>query len=130
MSWLNEIRNFLEDYSGVYPENPDIDIWKDMGIVGDDFHEMMGKYSKQYDVDLSNYLWYFHTNEEGQNIGGLFFTPPNERVQRIPVTPQLLAKFIETKKWEIDYPDHKLPKTRIDLIINLSLFVIIIWILK
>jgi len=126
MSWLDEITNFLEDYSGVYPESPKTDIWKDMGIVGDDFHEMMENYSKNYNVDLSNYLWYFHTDEEGYSIGGLIVDPPYKMMERIPVTPELLASFIETKKWEIDYPKHKLPKRRADLLIDLSIIVIFV----
>lgn len=118
MSWLAEVRNFLEDYSGVYPERPDIDIFKDMGVVGDDFHEMIEKYAEKYNVDMSDYLWYFHADEEGHSIGGQFFKPPYERVNRIPVTPQMLADFIVTKKWSLDYPPHEIPKHRTDLIIN------------
>jgi hypothetical protein len=135
MSWLDEISNFLEYYSGVHPDNPNIDIWGDMGVVGDDFHEMMENYSKQYDVDLSGYLWYFHTDEEGTNIGGLFFKPPYQRVKRIAVTPKMLADFIQTKKWLVNYPPHEIPKKRIDLTINLLVLVVtlagvIIWILN
>jgi hypothetical protein len=119
VSWLNDIRNFLEDYSGVYPDDPNIDIFKDMGVVGDDFHEMIEKYAKRYNVDMSDYLWYFHADEEGSNsIGGQFFKPPYERVTRIPVTPQMLADFIVTKKWKVNYPSHDIPKQRTDLTIN------------
>jgi len=118
MSWLYEIHNFLEDYSGVYPKDPNIDIFGEMSVAGDDFHEMMENYSKVYDVDMTNYLWYFHCDEEGQNIGGLFFKPPYKRVERIPITPELLAEFIVTKKWDIAYPDHELPSKRKDFIFN------------
>ena len=126
LNWINEIYNFLEDYSGIHPESPDIDIFKDLGVTGDDFHEMIDKYSKNYRVDMSNYLWYFHADEEGQrSIGGFFFKPPYERVKRIPVTPRMLSDFIVTKKWEIEYPEHKVPKRRIDLIINLVILILI-----
>lgn len=118
MSWLDEISNFLEDYSAVYDEDPHIDIYKDMHVIGDDFHEMIEDYSKQYKVDMSDYLWYFHAEEEGYNVGGMFFKPPYKRVTRIPVTPQMLADFIMTKKWKVEYPDHEIPKRRIDLLIN------------
>jgi len=127
VSWINEIRNFLEDYSDVYADNPEIDIFKDMGVAGDDFHEMIENYSKDYQIDMSDYLWYFHANEEGQSIGGLFFKPPYKRVQRIPVTPQMLADFIVTKKWKIEYPAHVIPKKRIDLIINKILLMILVF---
>ncbi|MBA4240692.1 MAG: hypothetical protein C0448_08195 [Sphingobacteriaceae bacterium] len=126
MSWIDEIRNFLEDYSGVYPNSPDTDIFKDMGIVGDDFHEMIEEYSKKYQVDMSDYLWYFHANEEGESIGGSFFKPPYERVKRIPVTPQMLADFILTKKWKVEYPKHDIPKQRTDLLINKAIIIAVI----
>jgi hypothetical protein len=127
MSWLNEIYNFLEDYTDEFPKDSNVDIWKDLKVRGDDFHAMMDHYSKAYKVDMNNYLWYFHTAEEGHSFGALFFKPPNERVERIPVTPQLLADFVVTRKWEIDYPEHQLPKRRNDLIINLTIF--IAWVL-
>lgn len=82
------------------------------------FIEMMEKYSKQYEVDMSDYLWYFHANEEGSNLGGFFYEPPNKRVKRIPVTPKMLSDFIETKRWKIDYPKHTFPDKRPDLLIN------------
>jgi len=127
MSWLNEIRNFLEDYSGVYPDNPNIDIWKDMHVTGDDFHEMIENYTKEYKIDMSSYLWYFHTDEEGHNfIGGLFFKPPYKRVKRIPITPKMLSDFVNLKEWNINYPDHKIPKKRYDLLINRLTILIII----
>lgn len=132
MNWINEIRNFLEDYSGVYPDNEDTDIFKDMGVVGDDFHEMIEKFAKQYQVDMTDYLWYFHADEEGQSIGGVFYKAPYQKVQRIPVTPKMLSYFIETKKWKIDYPKHDTPKSRPDLLINkivvFSFFIgVLIW---
>lgn len=90
-----------------------------MGVVSEDFHEMIEKYSQKYNVDMSGYVWYFHTNEEGSNsIGGLFFKPPYKRVKRIPVTPQMLADFVVTKKWKVDYPPHEIPNHRTDLTIN------------
>lgn len=46
MDHINEIRNFLEDYSGVYASNPELDIFKDMGVTGDDFHRNDGKVFK------------------------------------------------------------------------------------
>jgi hypothetical protein len=96
---------------------------------------MIEKYAKKYNVDMSAYLWYFHTDEEGFNsIGGQFFKPPYERVTRIPVTPQMLADFIVTKKWKVDYPAHEIPKHRTDLIINKIILItffagLVIWLL-
>lgn len=116
---LSEIINFLEDFIGANPIHPNTDIFYDLGVCGDDFSEMLEAYAATYDVDLSHYLWYFHSDDEGwPNFGGLFFKPPYARVERIPITPNLLAEFVQTKKWEIDYPKHKLPEKRYDIIIN------------
>jgi hypothetical protein len=126
MRWIDEIVNFLEDYSGIHPESPYTDIFKDLGLVGDDFHEMIDNYAKEYQVDMADYLWYFHANEEGHSISGYFFKPPYERVERIPVTPQMLANFIVTKKWKVEYPKHEIPKHRIDILINQAIMLVCI----
>ncbi len=47
---------------------------------------------------MSNYLWYFHCNEEGTgSIGGMFFNTPYKSVNRIPVTPKMLTEFANSK---------------------------------
>jgi len=127
MSDIQQIIKFLEDKTGIPNIKTDSDIFS-MGVYGDDFHELMNTYAETFDVDMSEYLWYFHTNEEGINIGMLFFRPPYMRVKRIPVTPLMLNEFVELKRWYIEYPEHKLPYKRYDLIISKILiwFIIII----
>ena len=116
---LTEIIIFLSDQIGEKNIYPETDFFNELGFVGDDFHEMMEAYSEKFNVDLTDYLWYFHTDEEGFNFPGvLFFRPPYQRVERIPVTPLLLSKFAKTKKWDIDYPEHHIPEKRYDLMIN------------
>lgn len=135
MNKLNEIIHLVKDFSGIDEINPESDIFN-LGVVGDDFHEMIDKYSETYEIDMTEYLWYFHSDEEGQNFGALFFKPPYSRVERIPVTPRLLTEFLNTKKWTIKYPEHKLPNNRIDITINqimvlvFILIVLTVWILK
>jgi len=135
MNKYDEIIDFVKDISGIDEINPESDIFN-LGVVGDDFHEMIDEYSKRYEVDMTEYLWYFHADEEGQSFGALFFKPPYRRVERIPITPRLLSEFATTKKWVINYPEHKLPNKRIDIIINqvlvlvFILIVLTIWILK
>ncbi len=135
MNKYNEIIDFVKDISGIDELYPESDIFK-LGVVGDDFHEMIEKFAETYKVDMSEYLWYFHADEEGQNFGALFFKPPYSRVKRIPITPRLLSEFVTIKKWAINYPDHKLPNKRIDITINQILVIIFIltvlaiWIIK
>ena len=94
------------------------DIFKDAGLVGDDFDEMIEKFALKYSVDMTGYIWYFHTDEEGLSIGSFFFAPPNEQVERIPVTPAMLAEFAKRGRWEIQYPNHKISARRYDLLVN------------
>lgn len=127
-----EIIEFLKKETCEDEISSDTDIFNDCGISGDDSHELIEKYQAKYNVDMSNYLWYFHCDEEGSSfITGMFFKPPYKRVKRIPVTPKILTDFANSKKWEIDYPEHILPKKRYDLLINQIIFsLIIIWLIS
>ena len=97
---------------------PDTTLQADIGVFGDDMHDFITAYAKRFSVDVSTYLWYFHTGEEGWSIGGLFYDPPSERVQQVPITIRMLHEFTERGRWSIDYPQHELPKRRVDILIN------------
>lgn len=129
MPATEDIIDFLKELSGHDKITPDTDIFQDIDLIGDDFHEMIEKFAKKYSVDMTNYLWYFHADEEGNSIGGHFFKPPYAYVNRIPVTPNMLTEFANNGKWNIIYPEHKIPKRRYDILINqilIGLFVVII----
>ena len=113
------IIDFIQEFSGLDSIYSDTDLFKDANITGDDFHDLIDKYSRQFHVDMSSYLWYFHSDEEGINLGSIFFKSPHQLYNRIPVTPKLLADFANTGHWNISYPDHIMPKKRYDLSINL-----------
>jgi hypothetical protein len=121
-----EIIEFIKEKSGVDELKPDDDIFQDHGICGDDFSELLGEFQRKYNVDMTGYLWYFHSDEEGNNIGGIFFDPPYKRVTRIPITPGMLTDFANRGRWDIIYPLHKIPKRRWDLIINFTLIIIFV----
>lgn len=126
---INNIIDFLKDQALIDDIYPDTDICNGIGLTGDDFHEMIEEYSKVFSVDMTNYLWYFHSEEEGWNsIGGSFFPPPNKQVKRIPIAPLMLTEFANSGKWDIKYPHHKVSKRRYDLYINLFLLIaVLIW---
>jgi Protein of unknown function (DUF1493) len=129
MSTSTEIIDFIKKRTGSENITSDTDIFAD-GTVGDDFHELIESYAKTYSVDMTNYLWYFHADEEGgwNSIGGLFFIPPYKKVQRIPVTPALLNDIATKGRWDIKYPQHNVPKRRYDILINKILFMgVVIW---
>ncbi|WP_114778646.1 DUF1493 family protein [Botryobacter ruber] len=126
-----DVLKFVAKYSPYKDVNEDSDIYADLDLVGDDFHEFIDAYAPNFNVDMSDYLWYFHGDEEGTNFGALFFKPPYMMVKRIPVTPKLLMTFANNKKWEIAYPPHDVPETRPDLKFNkvLSLITFIVFLL-
>jgi hypothetical protein len=123
---LEQIYDTLEPYIDRETILPDSDLNVDQGVDGDDFDEMMAQYQKAFNVDMTSYLWYFHSAEEGaiHSIGAAFSKPPYERVDHIPVTPRMLQDFAEKGKWDLEYPVHKLPQYRWDGIINVLLLVL------
>ena len=127
MVTTDEIISLLKERSTIEDLYEDSDIFE-QGITGDDFHEMIDDYAIKYNVNMDDYLWYFHADEEGGNnsIGGFFFQPPYKRVKRMPLTPQMLAGFANKGKWDIKYPVHKIPAKRYDLLINQILLIVVL----
>jgi hypothetical protein len=125
MTTATDILNFLEKEIGRDDLTLDTDLYLG-GVYGDDFWELIEAYSKKFEVDCSNFLWYFHSREEGMNSGAFFFKSPDQCVERIPVTPQMLLNFTKTKKWGVVYPPYKIPTKRWDIIINKIIFIAII----
>ena len=89
----------------------------DIGVYGDDLTDLMESYSKKFGVNIESFCWYFHTGEEN-NFGGLFFRPPNARVQEIPITLGMLLESAIAGKWLVSYPEHPPFPRRWDLRIN------------
>ena len=127
---LEEIKQFIVDKTGCNYEEvkEDADIDHDLGCTGDDFDELISEYCVRFNVKMDNYLWYFHTDEEGHfnSIGRLFFKTPYERVKHIAVTPTVLLESANERKWTLTYPEHKLPKRRYDILMNQVVIVLFI----
>ena len=58
----SEIYKFLSKQLQIKEEklNLDSDIYKEFGVDGDDFSDLMVSFSEKFNVDLSGFLWYFH----------------------------------------------------------------------
>ncbi len=126
-----EIIDFLKEETYEDEITSDTDIFNECGVSGDDSHELIEKYHLKYNVDMSNYLWYFHCDEEGSTfITGMFFKPPYKRVTRMPIIPKMLTDFANSKTWKIDYPEHTSTKKRYDILINqIAFLMILIWLI-
>lgn len=125
---LPDIIKLVKDKTGSDEVAADVDIERVLGCSGDDWDELIEEYAGRYKVDMSSYLWYFHTDEEGHSnsMGRVFFKAPYERVTRIPVTPQMLLDFANKGEWDLPYPPHTLPKRRYDILVNQILVVVFI----
>ena len=128
MPTLDEIVEFARQttsFAGHLEANTELE--RDLGVYGDDMDEFLGAYARRFDVDMSSYLWYFHTGEEGLNLpGALFFRPPSARVKQIPITLRILHEGAQRGRWSVEYPKHSIPAIRYDIIINLVFFVLLI----
>ena len=118
MVTIDEIFNLIKSECGISQKKitPNTDIFNDLCVEGDDFSELIEKYATRFNVNMADYLWYFHNTDEGVNIWSFIFKPPNKRVNRIVITPQLLLDYANAKKWNVAYPQHDIPKNRRDLI--------------
>jgi hypothetical protein len=97
----------------------------DLGLYGDDIEDLLTEYAARFGVDLSGFVWYFHTGEEGNGgIGAALFPPPNRRVREIPITLGMLHRFAEAGRWAVEYPPHEPPRKRPDLWLNLAVLVV------
>ena len=124
MPILDDILVFIAEETGCDCKRlrSDGDIFKFARIEADDCFTLIHNFGKRFNVDLTEYLWYFHHSEEGTNIGSFFVKSPDQRVKRIPVTPNLLLESAQEKRWVCQYPEHRLPKTRADILINQIVF--------
>ncbi len=120
MATFAEVAEFVQKQTGhTRPVTDETSLQSDIGVCGDDMWEFVDEYGKRFEVDVSSFLWYFHSCEEGWNIGGLFFPPPNARVHEIPITVGMLHEFAQLGRWAVEYPPHDPPRSRPDLAFNL-----------
>ena len=94
------------------------DLHGDLGLISLDLDEFLAEFAERFRVDLSGFLWYFHTDEDGVSPGRLFFAAPQDRVTRIPLRLALLYRAAELGRWPVDYPKHSLPPRRWDIVVN------------
>ncbi|TCJ17492.1 DUF1493 family protein [Flaviaesturariibacter flavus] len=120
---LADVLSFVRWKTGRPDAEAEQDLFEDLGCTGKKFTDLVEHFSMRFGADVSNYKWYFHTNEEDHSIGGMFYKPPYERVQRIPVTPLMLWEMANAGYWNIEYPEHEIPSSRVDYLINILLFI-------
>lgn len=113
------VLEFLKDaWDWTRPLSDDADLFDALGIDGDDGSDFMEVFVARFDVDATDYRWYFHHGDEGWNFGALFYRPIYRRFGRIPITVAVLTEAVRTRRWPIVYPEHVVPGRRWDIVIN------------
>ncbi|RYD97659.1 MAG: DUF1493 family protein [Sphingobacteriales bacterium] len=120
---LSDVLAFVRWKTDSPEATEDDDLFADLNCTGKDFTALVESFSMRFGVDTENYKWYFHTNEEDHSIGAMLYKPPHERVRRIPVTAVTLWHIANAGYWNIDYPEHEIPSSRVDFLINILLFI-------
>lgn len=119
VSRVEEINALVREHTGVQgPLSEDTDLGGDLRMLEPDLDELLVAFAERFRVDLSGFLWYFHTDEDGVSPGRLFFRAPQDRVTRIPLRLALLYRAAEIGRWPVDYPEHFLPARRWDVVFN------------
>jgi len=119
VSRVEEINALVREHTGARGAlSEDTDLHGDLGLISLDLEEFLSEFAARFGVDLSGFLWYFHTDEDGVSPGRLFFAAPQDRVARIPLRLALLYRAAELGRWPVDYPKHSLPPRRWDVLVN------------
>ena len=121
----HDVRRVAARWSGRMAQIGDYDdLLLRAGMSGDAAMGFFDDFAKTFDVNMDGYLWYFHTQEEGVNVGAYFFDTPDRYVKRLPVTLHQLADYASRGRWIYDYPAHEIPKIRKDKVLNWGLLLI------
>lgn len=117
-SRVDEIHALLRLHAGA-PEvlTEDTELHADLGLISLDLHEFLEEFAERFQVDMSGFLWYFHSEEDGLNPFRWIFPAPQDRVTRIPLRLALFYRAAEIGKWPVEYPEHSLPVRRWDLVL-------------
>lgn len=103
---MDDIRQFLEERMELEKKgfHPDLDLT--MIMYGDDMAELVNAFADRFQVNMSRFKPHYHSREEDYSIAAGFYTPKNEQVRHIPITPQLLLDSANAGRWWLEYPDN------------------------
>ncbi|MDJ0614076.1 MAG: DUF1493 family protein [Rhizobiaceae bacterium] len=85
---------------------PGEDVFEQMSAAGEDCDDVLFKFTDEFEIDMSDFLFYFHYENEFATLLS------NRSLGYIPITIELLVKAAQEKKWPVEYPDHKPPDWR------------------
>ena len=83
----------------------DTDIYRGLGVDGDDVTDFMEAFSDKFKVNLDDFRWYHHGGPEGCNPFWFFIRPWWARKTYIPVTVRVLLEPVRSGRWVVEYPE-------------------------
>ena len=81
------------------PLSRDTDIAKDLGVDGDDAHDFMRRYQREFEVDLSQFEFDRHFGGEGFDLIEALKSALGRGKKRTPVTISLLFTAAKDHRW-------------------------------
>lgn len=104
-----EIAEFIASFVGIPSEGLSISttLFGDLGIDGDDAHELLAAFGKRFNVDLSALDLTKHFGSEGTWPWALFYWvvlwsrsgTPEQKARLSPITIADLVRAVESGKW-------------------------------
>lgn len=103
----------------------EIDFLDAFDLEGDNANEFLEEYAERFNVDLESFLWYFHYNaDEPPMYRRVKPVDQNGRAFHLrPITLEQLVQAAEAGRWLETYPEHTVRKSKILMIVLLTLLI-------
>ncbi len=107
---MDSIRAYLYDTLSMLLEksvqpDPKADLAELYDMTAFDFDVFFTMIDEDYPFEMNKYYWYFHCREHAKRpISRFLSQSPDEQVQRIPITIDLVEQAIKQKRWPVLYP--------------------------
>ena len=97
----------------------DDDLLQAAGLSGERARAFFEAYASEFDVDLSDFRWFFHYRPERANAWRRIepLGPGGRPFAQIPITPRLLADAANQGNWPLEYPKHQTRGSGVPLIL-------------
>jgi acyl carrier protein len=84
--------------------SPQTDLFQDLGVDGDDAHDLLLRLSQEFEINLENLQFDRHFGPEGTNLFAVLLPSFwRWRRERLPVTIADLVEAARTHNWPIRY---------------------------
>lgn len=91
------------------------DILKATRFDGDDAFDLIDAFGDQFKVNFEEYIWEFHHSDEAGLLGfGWPFKQPDQKVERIPISIDMLVEAARVGAWPLKYPPYVPDHRRLD----------------